>query len=306
MASSGFTPSDVANQALDAMGWPDVLGDLEDGSEHANVLLRAYRECLKQLLRAAMWDFARKYAPLQLLADATGQTQGVGTVVPNPQFRYEYVYPPDCVKARFLPWNPGTPTLPPGSNVTIPDVLLTDNQQPWPPAAGRVMPARFLVAFDYNYPPPSNPIPWDQMGVSPEGRLVILTNVQNASLVYTTLALYPSVWDPLFRAAFVAFLAAECALAIWKKKDPKFGLQMRRENIAILQAKVVEARAQSANEGGPSTSDIRVDWMDARYSVGPGSRFGWGYGGADSAWDSGPGVLGYGWDTLALPGGATF
>ena len=76
-----YRPTDIMNQALDAMGWETTIGDAEEGSREARVLLRAYRECLRQMLRGAHWDWARKTAPLTLLADATGQTQNVGTIV---------------------------------------------------------------------------------------------------------------------------------------------------------------------------------------------------------------------------------
>src|ERR1035437_1329300 len=114
-------PSDVAQEAIDASGTDYLLGDLEDGSRPAQVLLRKYQQCLMQLLRGANWDFARATAPLTLLADATGNTPNVGTLVP-PVWTYEYAYPVDCVKARFIPWNQSSqnPGIPPG-NITPPN-----------------------------------------------------------------------------------------------------------------------------------------------------------------------------------------
>lgn len=311
--SGGYTVTDIANQSLDAIGWPDVLGEIEDGSRHAQVVLRAYRECLKQLLRAAHWDMARKSVPLVLLADATGQTPNVGSIVPNPNFTFEYAYPADCVKARFVPFSPQSNNVQvPSDNIYIPATpfVSVDPNAPQslnlaasPIWAGRIVPMRFLVATDYNYLPPSNPIPWDTPGISPQGRTVILTNQRNAVLVYTALMLYPSNWDPMFRAAFVAYLAAEIALPVWAKTDRKFGLQMREAQLPIVRDKVVQARLSDGNEGGPPSSDIRVDWMDARFIGGVGDGGGgWGpgYGAA------GPGVLGYSFDTLALPSGSVF
>ncbi len=70
-------PTDIANLALDACGINIQLNDIEQGGREANVLLRAYPECLRQLLRAAPWAFARKQAALQLLADASGATPNV-------------------------------------------------------------------------------------------------------------------------------------------------------------------------------------------------------------------------------------
>ena len=65
--------TDIANRVLDALGMNVTIGDLEDGSREAAVLLRSYQPCLEQLLRAAHWNVARKQAPLLLLGDATGQ-----------------------------------------------------------------------------------------------------------------------------------------------------------------------------------------------------------------------------------------
>lgn len=302
---AGFLIADIANLALDAIMWPDHVGDLEEGTDHANVILRVYDTCLRNLLRSAPWDFARKQVPLQLLADATGNTQGMPTAVIRP-WLYEYEYPIDCAKARFIPWNGQNPsTVIPPQNYQIPQTPLVDNLGNEFIGA-RLIPARFLVATDVNYPPPAgNPQPWAVPGVSPQGRTVILTNVRMAELVYTARLVYPSVWDASFYTAFVAYLAAEIAGPIWAKKDPKMGRVLRDDQVNIVRAKVVEARANAANEGGPPTSDIRVDWMDRRRSAGPwggGWMGGWGGGG----FGLGDGVGWGGYDSLALPGGAVF
>jgi len=177
--------------------------------------------------------------PLTLLADATGNTPNVGTLVPHPWI-YEYEYPQDCMKARFVPHHRMglTAGIPPG-NIVAPGANqpFLGGPQGSPLRHARNHPARFLVATDYNYPPPPGQITWEVQGVSPNGRTVILTNVQNAHLIYTALILYPSLWDANFRAAMVAYLASETALAIWSKKDRKFGLQMRSQQIAIAKKK---------------------------------------------------------------------
>lgn len=290
--------TDVANQALDAAGIDFTLGDIEEGTRPAQVLLRAYGQCRKQLLRAAHWNFSRKQAPMVLLADSTGQTPDVGSLVPDP-WRFEYEYPIDCLKARFVPWNnlvqgTGVPT----NNIqpANPSAPLMGGSGQQPPNRWRLQPAPFLEATDFNYPPTSGQITWQVQGVSPQGRTVILTNVQQAELVYTSDMLYPSVWDPQFRAALVAYIASEVALPL--AKDKKFGMQMRAENIRIAQQKITAARISDGNEGHYS-SDISVDWMQARNSGGAwndGTAGGW----------SGPGVLGYGWDTAGFSNGSAY
>lgn len=300
---SDMAVSDVANQALDAIGWPEVLGDIEDGSRHGQILLRAYRQCLQQMLRAVNWNFARRSAPMVLLADASGNTPNVGTRVPVPGFIYEYAYPTDCAKAHFVPWNleNQADTTPP-NNIAIPQTPLLTGQGQQPLNGGRIRPARFVVSSDFNYPPPAGQITWDVQGVSPQSRTVILTNVRHAHLVYTAIVLYPSVWDPLFRAALVAYLASEVALPIWSTKDRKFGLEIRTQQIAIVRQKIIEARIVDGIEATAS-SDIAVDWMRIRHTGGPGSIRGWGdnFGGGFG----GEGSYG-GYDSLTLADGSVF
>lgn len=292
-------PADIANQALDAAAVDYTLGDLEEGTKAAQVTLRAYGQCLRQLLRAANWDFARKTSPLMLLADATGQTANVGSLVPTPWI-YEYAYPIDCMKVRLIPWNYGQfPTVPVG-NIAIPQgVPLTTGSGGQQVLIGqRLKPSRFVVATDPNYTPPQGAIFWETQGQSPQGNTVILSNVKNATVIYTALMLYPSVWDALFRAALVSYLASEIALPL--AKDKKFGLQIRKEQIEIAKMKIKEARVVDGNEGFYS-SDIRVDWMDARRSGGYGvGRGGWGGGYGDL------GGFGGGWDSCSFADGSAY
>lgn len=295
-------PADIANQALDAAGVDFTIGDLEEGTKSAQVMLRAYGQCLRQLLRGANWDFARKTAPLTLLADASGQTANVGSQVPVP-WLYEYSYPTDCMKVRFVPWNgPGLNAPVPPQNIQLPQVpLLTGQGNGQQPLTGqRLRPARFTIATDYNYPPPPGQITWEVQGVSPEGRTVVLTNVRQALCVYTALMLYPSVWDVLFRAALVSYLASEVALPL--AKDKKFALTLRAQLIATVKAKLSEARKVDGNEGVYS-SDIPVDWMAARNS---GGWRGSGSFGPDGGFGGELGVLGYGWDACAFADGSAY
>lgn len=301
MAGS-LTPTGIANQAIDAIGWPNILGDIESGEAPAPIVLRAYGECLRQLLRAANWDFCRKQAPLTLLADASGNTPNVGTLVPQ-GFLYEYVYPTDAAKIRFIPANFDNPASNiPAGNIAIPSTPLVTGLggQPIPQ---RIVPARFLITSDFNYPIPGGVQPWDVPGVSPQGRTVILTNVRNATAVYTAQMIYPSMWDSLFRSAFVAYLASEIAVPIWAKKDVKTGIAMQDRQINIVKSKITEARLVSANESGyQNTSDLRVDWMQGRRVGGS-----WGnWGGQNGFGDGGLGGFGGGFDTLTVASGAAF
>lgn len=296
-----YLPSDVAREALSAIASEVTIGNIEEGTREANICLLAYRSCLQQLLRAANWDCARRQAPMTLLADATGNTPYVGTLVPVP-WVYEYAYPIDCMKARFVPWNWGNVAAQaPAGNVSLPSTPLTTGFTAQPLTGQQLRPARFLITQDYNNLPPQGTITWEVQGVSPTSRTVVLTNVQNAQLVYTALTLYPSVWDPQFRAAMVAFLASEIALPIWAKKDRNFALKIRAEQTQIARMKIEAARISDGNEGYFS-SDISCSWMTARDT---GGTWGMGWGSGPIQWGGdGPGVWGYGWDAIAIGGSA--
>lgn len=294
-------PTDIANQALDAAGLSEMaLGDLEEGTIAAQVCLRAYAQCRRQLLRAAHWDFARKTSPMMLLADRSGNTPNVGMLVVDPRFQYEYGYPIDCLKARFIPWNYGTPQvqIPPG-NIQLPTTPLMTGQGLQPVITARIRPARFTVATDQNYPAPPGTQWWTQQGQSPSGSTVVLTNVQQALLVYTADMIYPNMWDASFRAAMVAYLASEICLPL--HKDKKLGMQMRVSQIDLAKQKITQARISDGNEGWYS-SDVAVDWMRARAT---GTGYGWGTNG----WGGGggeAGCFGYGWDSCGFSDGSAY
>jgi hypothetical protein len=272
-------PTDVANQALDAIAIDNELGDIEEGGRVANVTLRAYGQCRAQLLRAAPWTFARKQVPLVLLADASGQTPNVGTQVPGSNFVYEYAYPIDSARVRYIPSNPFFNPGAPSGNIVPADsaapIMTSINANPG--IGARIRPAKYLVTNDPNYSAPPGSNAGAVQGQSPQGNTVILTNVPQASCVYTFDALYPSLWDHLFRAAMVAYLAQEIALPLWVQKDKKFGLQVRAQQIAIAKEKIMQARIADGNEMFAS-SDIPVDWMAARNTGGSGGGFGFGPG----------------------------
>lgn len=300
--AGGYEVSDVANESLDAVGWPTAVADMQDGTDESKILLRKFRTCRQALLRAVLWDFAMFQAPLTLLADASRNTANVGTVVPY-AWIYEYAYPTNCLKMRYVPWNLENPgALVPSGNIQPADANapLTGGLGSLPPTA-RIVPAKFRISTDANYLPPT-PIT-DQAGVSPQARTVILTNVRSAVGVYTADMIYPSVWDPLFREAFVAYLAHEIAVPIWTKKDPsqKTGITARNQMTGTVRDKLEAARIANGTEG-TSSSDLRVDWMDTRRVGGPYSAYGGGGG-----WGSGGdgGVFGFGFDGLLMSGSAT-
>lgn len=265
------TPTQIANLVLDQVGINFQLGDIAQGGREANVLLRSYGECVRQLLRACPWAFARKHTSLQLLADASGATPNVSAVLPGgyaSSFCYSYARPIDCARVRYIPANqlsnPGTPF----GNITPPNPTL-----PLLPSVGnipygqRIVPTRFLETNDPNFTAAPGSNGQFLEGQSPIGSTVLLSNVQNATCVYTFDCLYPSLWDHLFRGALVAFIAQDVAPALWASRDPKMGLQVRAQQIAITKLKVSEARVADGNEGTFNVDHI-PDWLRFRNTGG--------------------------------------
>lgn len=292
------TPADIVNRALDAIGRSDmVIGDIEEGTDGAQPALRAYDPALRQLLRAAHWNFARKMVPLVLLADASGQTADVGTQV-LPPWVYEYAYPDDCMKARFLPQN----YLNPNQASSVPQTSAQESQPPYG-VGMRLTPAPFLVSSDFQYPVNQQSNWQEGVGTSPAGRIVVLTNVQQAQLVYTALMPFPSMWDPLFEQALVDLLSVRLSPAL--AKDDRSGLAKTKAAEERLRQSLTIARAQSANEGSyPQTTDNIPDFIRIRSSG--GGLWGTPYGQWNAGQYGGPGYLWSGWDSLALGNGSVY
>lgn len=291
-------PADIVNRALDSIGADTVIGDFTDGTTASEVARRGYGRTLRELLRGAHWNFARAYKPLLLLADVTGQTLDPGTgeaisTAVEPPWIYSYAWPNDAVAARWLPWNmtpvPTTPPLMTG--------LATLNQ-----TLARQAPARFLVSSSPDFPAATGQVDWDNLPDLGEGqglisRRIILTNVPQASFVYTRLVTEIAEWDALFEQAMVACLAARMAMSVLE--DKKRAMAERAAQIAIAREALMEARVRNANDAGfPQSVNRTPDWIRAR-------RYGaarWGAWGPGE--DMSVGVLGYGWEPMAFADGS--
>jgi hypothetical protein len=292
-----WEPTDIAQEALDSAGLDITVSDIEDGTMAAQLLSRKYRTCLASLLRAAHWRFARSQVQLPILGDVSGVLTP-STKVIQPWY-YEYAMPNDCIQAIFVPYNPPTNLPYPQGNIAIPTTPTTTG---FPgasvlPGVG-LIPARFLIARDNNYPPVQGQMWQEVQGVSPMGQTVILCNVPNAQLVYTSLVLYPSEWDVQFREAMVAYLASEVCFRL--HKDKRLGAQVRAQQIAIAKEKINLARVATANEGW-NTNDHIAEWTRARWSGG-----GFPMGGQFGALDGGFGGFWNGWSSIGFSDGGAY
>lgn len=274
------TPADISNQALDMLGEPGkIIGDITDGTIVAETARRNYGRLLRQLLRTAHWSFARKQAVLTLLGDATGQSSlPVITAVESP-WTYAYGWPIDGVQGRWMPYQNIAPTDPP----------LTTGIGLLPQYA--MIPARFLVSSSDRYPIEIGVQPWTNQpdlqrteGLGPINRKVILSDVANASFVYTRLVTVIEEWDDLFRQAMVTLMALSLAPVVID--DPKERLAQRNMLIPIAKNIIADARVANGNEAGmPQSTDSTPDWIRARggYGLSGGGLGGWG-GGIFSPW----------------------
>ena len=307
MSIFGVQHADIGNQALDSIGWSSEIGDLQDGSIEARVLLRNYAPTVEEISRAAHWNFNRRQAQLVLLQDATQQSQPpVGTGTPGMGlWIYEYAWPVDCLKARYVPVTGSISSPVPSGNIQPPDpgAPTTTLPSPWP--VSRTIPAPFLISQDL-IPNVTGAISnWNQLpdlegvqGQAYNQQTVILTNQQQASMVYTSLVDQPSVWDPMFRQAVIQLLAAKVATPLWMRKEPKLALAMRDQCIKSAKAALDAARVADGNEG-PTNTNHEAAWIRGRMSGG-----GWGRGGSGGY--EGPGYLFSGWEASPFPDGSCY
>ena len=273
------TPATICNQALDLIGAPEeaIIGDIADGTRVAEAARRAYGQALRQLLRTAWWDFARKRAKLTLLGDATGQSAPPVSEFVECPWLYAYESPVDCVQGRWLPWNPTNAQ--PETQQGIPLTTGVSTLTPYP-----MQPGRFLVSSSDQYPIEVGSVPWDQLpdlqrtfGVGPTNRRIILTDCCEAWYVYTRFVPVIEEWDGLFRQAMVIMMAL--ALVNVALEDVKLRVGERDRLVPQLKNAIADARLASANEAGfPQSTDHLPIWITAR-SGGWGGRGGDAYGG---------------------------
>lgn len=233
--------SDVAicNLALDAMGSRSTITSLQENSAEAKACARQYSPALAAVLQAAFWNFARFQVSLTLLLDGSKTPPDA---VPTP-WLYEYLYPSDCVQARYImPMMQANPGSVPGS-------------QSLPYAMGS--PVRFLVGADN-----------DQSG---NKRKVILTNQNNAVLVYTALVTDTGMFDEQFTRAFANYLGYLLSIPLSGDKGlAKMCYQVAKETCNA-------AEASNGNEG-LTIIDSMPDWIRVRgyasdWAYPPGSYF---------------------------------
>lgn len=255
----------ICNMALGQVGAQipiqGISPPLPDGSTEANACALYYSTVIKNLMRAAPWNFTRKTVRATLLKAAIDPSTGAPSSNPPPlPYAFEYLYPPDCLDLRFIPRICYT-TSSSTSSSSVP-LTTAPNTNIWPPMVAEV-PATFVVANDTPTLSSSQQIK------------VILTNQPNALLVYTAQVDDPNLWDSSFVKAAVHSLAAELVNPLARNAA------LLTQNVNIAAAIIAEARTNDGNEGLNSQDHI-PDWIQIRGT----------YGGAGGL---GVGNNGYGW-----------
>ena len=295
-------PATIVNEALDILGQPGkVVGDVTDGTNVAETARRNYGQLLRNLLRTAHWDFARKKAKLTLLGDATGNsTPPISNIVETP-WSYAYAWPIDGVQGRWMPWNPTNAQ--PVSTTGVPLTTGVSALTQYP-----LTPGRFLVSSSDQYPLEVGSVLWNQMpdlqrtfGVGPTSRKIILTDCCEAHFVYTRFVPVIEEWDSLFRQAMVSLMAI--ALAPVAIEDPRLRVSERDKQILIARNAIADARVANGHEAGmPQSVDFEASFIRARNY---GGWWGRGFDGAGFGGGGGAGGFFSGFDAFSF-GGSVF
>jgi hypothetical protein len=266
------TPVDVANISLLEIGNRVSINSFSDATPAAQACRVLYTSKIQALLRAANWSFAR--AQLSLTQWKAAIVNGAISPTPPPQpWYYSYLYPPDCLKMRFI--QPTVVTAAAGTPLT------TGGSGTWVyPQVPTAIPFVEGTDFDIN----NNPI------------RVLLTNVFQAQAIYTRdLSQTPDLWDSLFMTAATALLASFLIAAL---ANDKAQLQIQ---VSLAKNSIDQARAINANEAIPNI-DHFPDWLSAR----TGTGYGWSSLGSFAQPPGGQPYLSQDWDSIGLPDGQFF
>lgn len=163
----------IINQAIDAAGYGEYIGNIYEGTKEARIALDIYGQTRDAMLSDGNWEFAERNVAGTLLKQAPQAYLATWDPTYPPQpWRFEYTFPSDALKIRAVK----------------PTVVFAPNfdPQPWP----------YSIDNDSSLTPPQR---------------VILSNVPNALLVYTGRVVDPTTWDVAFLEEFIVALAKKMA-----------------------------------------------------------------------------------------------
>jgi hypothetical protein len=236
---------DICNRALLAMGNKQTVSQINpsDGSVEANSCSILFTPCFESLARVAQWDCLRTQKTLNLVMAQKGTPENInGTTLPvSPQpWKYAYSYPNDCIAVRQL-----FPIISNGSsqlnNFTSPTIDYSYLQDQDNTALD------FVVSVGNDLT--NNPIKY------------ILTNLQNAGVIYTWNQPNPELWDSQFQEAMTLYLASKLVMALSANTQIFAGLE------SSTKAMIADARRTDGNEGS-KVIDNAPDWLTVRGATG--------------------------------------
>ncbi len=273
------SPVDICNMALGQIGEQITIQSIsppKPPTVAANTAALYYAPKISSLMRAAPWNFTRATRSLTLLKSAMDLSTGAPSANPPPlPFLFEYLYPPECLDARFIPRFSNLNTSSVSSSVT--PLTTAPNATFWPVLTAEV-PATFVVAMDT-----------DSNGNQIK---VILTDEPFAILVYTARIDDCNLWDANFVDAAVHTLAAFFVNPLNRNAA------LMKQNIDIARQIIAEARVSDGNEGINSQDHV-PDFIQIRGTY--GGVAGWGFGP-----NGGGGWTGWSWSSMSFPGGLSY
>lgn len=212
---------DVYNLALTKIDISQTVSSPNDNTLAAGTCNRYYDYARKYVLERAYWDFATKTAALALLLDQSTLTQQSQLVFPG--WRYVYARPNDCLRALAVTTQYG--------------MRLNPYTRSW--------------WYDMSQAPQWGPYrpPWrqaiDQVGSTPGQAIDILTDQDNAWLVYVTDVQNVNLWSQAFMDLVAWTLAVPIA-------GPLSANQVAKENaIKMSKQAMTEALMITLNEQQP-------------------------------------------------------
>lgn len=244
-------PVDVINIALAEIGTQSSISSFNDPGSEGQTARLFYNPKLEALSRAAHWNCLRNQGALTQLKAVVIDGEASDDPPPRP-WLYEYAYPEDCLKARYiLPyWN------------TLDEGVPFTTAQAQVPSLWQGPPVKYQVALDT---------------VSGTRRRVILTDMPQAILVYTQRNLTnPDLWDPHFLAAATGTLGIYFINALNRSRG------LLQDQVTMVRTIINEARISDGNEGLTYQDNI-PDWIRVRGQLDPYVT-----GGYFSSWDPFP------------------
>lgn len=230
------TDVEICNLALSAIGTKSSIASLAEVSAEAEACAIWYPIVRDRVLRKRLWGCARGTIVLTLNKELPTSPSDYlwDDSLPSPPYRFEYEYPTDCVRARYII-----------------------------PYGDQVPPASYDQFYTYGTNRPAYgvneryPIKYE-IASSEEGERVILTSQEDAVLIYTKQLTDPDTWDVGLQQAIISELAQRLAIPLTGREE----LEKSRFQLAAFDLET--AAVDDANEGLDVVDPPLPDWLTAR------------------------------------------